>query len=159
MAKLNTRQRRMRAISLILYYLDNIQSRIRRQHLSSIQSVQQVGTDYQDLTVVQVQVLKSVMAHQPITIKRLADLRNITSSAATQAVDILANKGMVQRQQDENDRRSTLISLSPGYQERVTKFMQNMGTSFDSVFSVLTDKELAEYARLCAKIVEEDDNI
>jgi DNA-binding MarR family transcriptional regulator len=159
MPKLSARKQRMRDVSLILYYMDTIQRRVQRQHLSSIQSsMQQVGDEYQDLTVVQVQVLKSVMAHQPITIKRLAELRNITSSAATQAVDTLANKGMVQRVQDENDRRSTLISLTPGYQERVTDFMGKLGTSFDTVFSVLTDKELSEYARLCGKIVEEGEN-
>ena len=153
-------KQRMRDIGLILYYLDTIQRRIQRQHLSSVQaSMLKVGNDYQDLTVVQVQVLKSVMAHQPITTKQLAAMRNISSSAATQAVDILVNKGMVERKQDENDRRSTLISLTPSYQNRVSEFMKNLGTSFDSVFSVLNNDELSEYARLCGKLVEEDSNL
>ena len=160
MAKLSPRLQRMRDIGIVLYSLDTIQRRIQRQHLSSVQSsMQSVGGEYEDLTVVQIQLLKSVMAHQPISIKRLAELRHITSSAATQAVDILVNKGFVDRQQDENDRRSTLVSLSPGYQVRITQFMQNLGTSFDLVFDMLTDSELKEFARLCGKIVDEGENV
>ncbi len=153
------RKQRMRDIGIILYYLDTIQRRIQKQHLSSTQSsMLKIGDEYHDLTVVQIQVLKSVMAHQPVTTKRLAALRDITSSAATQAVDILVKKGMVQRQQDEQDRRSYLISLSPSYQERVTKFMANLGTSFNSIFDVLSDQELTDFAHLSGKIAEENED-
>ena len=146
---------RKRDVAVILYSLDTIQRRIQRRHLTSVQSsVQKVGSDYQDLTIVQVQILKSVMAHQPISIKRLAELRDITSSAATQAVDSLANKGFVSREQDESDRRSTLISLTPDFQDKVSEFMQNLGNSFDTVFDMLSDKELTEFAHLCGKIVD-----
>ena len=146
---------RKRDVAVILYSLDTIQRRIQRRHLTSVQSsVQKVGSDYQDLTIVQVQILKSVMAHQPISIKRLAELRDITSSATTQAVDSLANKGFVNREQDESDRRSTLISLTPDFQDKVSEFMQNLGNSFDTVFDMLSDKELTEFAHLCGKIVD-----
>ena len=159
MPKKNAKIQRKRDIAVILYYLDTIQRRIQRQHLTANQSsTNRVGSDYQDLTIVQVQILKSVMAHQPVSIKRLAELRDITSSAATQAVDSLANKGFVNREQDESDRRSTLISLTPNFQERVSEFMQNLGNSFDTVFDMLSDKELTDFAHLCGKIVDDSES-
>jgi len=151
---------RLRDVGSVLYSLDIIHRRIQRWRMTSFQqSMQRVGETYADLTVVQMQVLLSVMAHQPVTIKRLAELRNITSSAATQAVDILVNKGFLTREQDENDRRSTLISLSPEYQQRVSDFMQNVGSNFDAVFKMLNNKEIADLAQLCEKIVAEGENV
>ena len=150
---------RMRDVGVVLYSLDIIHRRIHRWRLAAFQkSAQKVDNTYGDLTVVQMQVLLSIMAHQPTTTKRLAELRNITSSAATQAVDILVNKGFVTREQDANDRRSMLLNLSPDYQQRVSDFMQNIGANFDGIFTMLSNEEMKKLARLCEKIVDTGEN-
>jgi len=159
MPKLSAKMQRMRNVGSVLYSLDTIQRRLQKWRLTSLQaSTTRMTETYGDLTVVQMQVLLSVMAHQPVTVKRLAELRNISSSAATQAVDLLVNKGFVTREQDLADRRSTLMRLSPDYQHRVSEFMDNVGSDFDVVFKVLSNDEIAELARLCEKIVAKGEN-
>jgi DNA-binding MarR family transcriptional regulator len=107
------------------------------------------------LTYSQWQVLNHVRKNRSINIKELAGLLDITSSAATQIVDGLVNKGFLSRRRSKTDRRVLEIELSRKSMMRLKKSMDKICP----IFSVLDDDELIEYCQLTAKLAGRDKNI
>ena len=104
------------------------------------------------LTNSQWQVLNHVGKNKSISIKDLAGLLDITSSAATQIVDGLVNKGLLTRKRSIKDRRVLEITLS---KESIVQMKKSIKTVFP-IFDVLDDAELNDYCRLTAKIAGKD---
>lgn len=144
---------RKKNIALIWYYYSIINNQMENRKRQKLKQYQSIGDRYRDFTRPQGEILMSVMAHQPVSIKRLSELRNISSPAVTQIIDTLEEKEFVVREQDPNDKRSTLVSLSPDYQARVTKSMQDLGEDlFVDGFRALSDEEIEIYVQLTEKI-------
>lgn len=57
------------------------------------------------------------LADRPHSIRQLAGVLGVSSSAVTQLVDRLAEIGMVERRHDTKDRRVVLVDYVPGMQE------------------------------------------
>ena len=96
-----------------------------------------------------------VIAHRGTqTTKELARHFGMTSSAATQLVNGLVKNGILERKEDEKDRRKTHIALTKkgeGVLEKArTHRMQKMKESF----TPLSDKEVAQLLKIQIKIVE-----
>jgi len=106
------------------------------------------------LTHSQWQVLNCVGKHKSMNIKDLAHLLDISSSAATQIVNGMVNRGLLSRKRSESDRRVQNISLS----EKSLNQMQKSMSKICPVFEVLDDDELKEYCRLTAKLAGKEDS-
>lgn len=104
------------------------------------------------LTNSQWQVLNHVIKNKSINIKDLAGLLDITSSAATQIVDGLVNKGLLIRKRSIKDRRVLEITLS---KESIMHMKKSMKTIFP-IFDVLNDQELNDYCHMTAKLAGKD---
>jgi DNA-binding MarR family transcriptional regulator len=104
------------------------------------------------LTYSQWQVLNHVVKNKSINIKDLAGLLDITSSAATQIVDGLVNKGLLTRKRSLKDRRVLEITLS---KESIMRMKKSMKTIFP-IFDVLNDQELTDYCNMTAKLAGKD---
>lgn len=98
-------------------------------------------------------ILLTVAARGALGVKEIARTQMISSSAATQAVDILVKKGYLIRNQDERDRRATVVVLGPEYQQLANKRAGNAAAYLTPIFSSLTKDELEEYERLNHKLV------
>lgn len=107
------------------------------------------------LTYSQWQVLNNVGKNKSINIKDLAGLLDITSSAATQIVDGLVNKGFLSRKRSKADRRVLEIALSKKSLMHLKKSMKKICPIFD----VLGDRELMDYCRLTARLAGKKDNM
>ena len=97
-------------------------------------------------------VLHLVKKHKNISIKNLADLLEITSSAVTQIVDGLVNNGLLMRKRNPNDRRTSKIELSEKFKNQFDSIKNKSFKTVLSLFNALDNDELSKYCELNDKI-------
>lgn len=103
-------------------------------------------------------VLHLVSQHEGIGIKELAGLLGITSSAATQLVENLVNKGLMLRQPSTEDRRALCLSLPEESRKQVEAVRQERLQRLGTLFEPLTDAEFETLIGLIDKIVTPPDS-
>ena len=99
-------------------------------------------------------VLRFVAKNSSANVKIITQALNITSSATTQLVDGLVEKGYLIRKIDPNDRRFTILLLSLKAKKLFKEYKEQGLQKMTEIFNILTDKELAEYAVLNKKLVD-----
>jgi DNA-binding MarR family transcriptional regulator len=99
-------------------------------------------------------VLHFVAEHEAANVKAIARALNISSSAATQLIAGLEEKGYVVRQTSPNDRRAISLSLSDKAKKLFKEFKEQRLKKMIEVFEALSDEELAQYSALNKKIAE-----
>ncbi|MBE3093877.1 MAG: MarR family transcriptional regulator [Actinobacteria bacterium] len=97
-------------------------------------------------------VLYFVKKNRNINIKDLANLLDTTSSAATQIVDGLVNKGLLSRRRNPDDRRTLKIELSEKSKNQFDSIKNKSFKMLSSLFDVLDNDELLKYCELNNKI-------
>ena len=97
-------------------------------------------------------VLHLVKSSGTINIKDLASLLDTTSSAATQIVNGLVNKGLLLRKRNPDDRRTLKIGLSEKFKNKFDSIKDKSFKTLSSLFDVLDDDELLKYCELNNKI-------
>jgi len=127
---------------------------IRRALLQQVAEQQSCQESKDSVSLAQQMTLLTVAARGAISVKDIAKARMISSSAATQAVNSLVEKGLLVRSQDAQDRRATVVSLGPRYEQMVASRTENAATCLIPVFDALTREELEEYERLNRKLVD-----
>ncbi len=99
-------------------------------------------------------VLRFVAEHRSSNVKAIAQTLHITSSAATQLVDGLVEKGYLVRKGDPDDRRVVSLLLSDKAKKLFKEFREHGLKKMTLLFNALSDEELAQYAALNKKIVD-----
>lgn len=99
-------------------------------------------------------VLRFVADNNAVNVKSVAQALHITSSAATQLVDGLVDKGYLFRKNNSDDRRVITLSLSEKAKRLFKEFKEQGMEKMTELFDVLTDEELAQYAALNKKIAD-----
>jgi len=95
-----------------------------------------------------------VISHsQPVQPKDLAGKMYLTPGAVTQSIDALVREGYLTRTHDENDRRSTFISLTAKGEEKVTKLQAAHQERFTRMVSELSDEELESFLHVQQKML------
>ncbi len=97
-------------------------------------------------------VLHLVKRNGTISIKDLANLLDTTSSAATQIVNGLVNKGLLLRKRNPDDRRTLKIELSEKFKNQFDSIKNKSFKTLSLLFDVLDDDELLKYCELNDKI-------
>lgn len=97
-------------------------------------------------------VLHFVKSNGTINIKDLASLLDTTSSAATQIVGGLVNKGLLLRKRNPDDRRTLKIELSEKFKKQFDSIKNRSFKTLSSLFDALEDDELLKYCELSDKI-------
>lgn len=106
------------------------------------------------MTQSQLLVLHFVKKNKTINIKDLANLLSITSSAATQIVNGLVNKGLLLRKRNPDDRRTLKIELSEKSKNQFDSIRSKSFQTLSSLFDVLDNDELLNYCKLNNKIAD-----
>ncbi|MBC7836516.1 MarR family transcriptional regulator [Acetobacteraceae bacterium] len=88
------------------------------------------------------------------SIKEVADMLGITSSAATQLVDGLVANGYALRTEDAHDRRRMTVTLSGKTKKQVKQAKEQAALHFLELFGALTDEEFDQFILLHAKAIE-----
>ncbi len=97
-------------------------------------------------------VLRVVEHFKKRNIKDIAEALEMSSSAATQLVDGLVQKGYVLRQENPEDRRLVQLELSPKGKKHIAASKEKRIHEMAEIFDALTDQELKEFVRLLKKI-------
>lgn len=87
-----------------------------------------------------------------LTVKDLAEKLNVTSGAITQFVDILFEKGLIEREEDQKDRRILRIKFSKLAQKKFSEFKKEYFSLISPIFKNLSDGELRQLSALLGKI-------
>lgn len=87
-----------------------------------------------------------------LRLKELAERLQIAPRSATEVVDQLQEKGLVERIQDPVDRRATRISLSETGQELQARVRGARRREADEYFSGLSAEDRAQLARILGQL-------
>lgn len=107
------------------------------------------------ITSSQWMVLVTVMKNKDINITNLATSQGISTSAATQLVDQLVEKGYLLRAANSEDRRILSLSLTKKAEKNINEMRSKRAIIFKGIFDNLTDKELEQFASLNKKIADD----
>jgi DNA-binding MarR family transcriptional regulator len=101
-----------------------------RNHLRSI------ATEQFDISVEQFHVLRHIRKGLT-SVSELADVRQISRSAVSQAVELLVEKGLITRRQEANDRRFVHLALTPQGEDLLNRvFQQNRVWMMEKMASI-----------------------
>ena len=78
----------------------------------------------------------------------------VSKGAATQILDVLVAKQLVQRTLDQHDRRVVRLQLTAQSQLMTDRFQQYMTETVADLFTVLSDAEVAQLGQLIDKIAQ-----
>lgn len=78
----------------------------------------------------------------------------VSKGAATQILDVLVAKQLVQRTPDQHDRRVVRLQLTAQSQQITDHFQQYMAETVADLFAVLSDAELAQLDQLIDKLAQ-----
>lgn len=105
-----------------------------------------------DLTVSQFGVLEALLHLGPQNQKSLGQKLLKSGGNITLVIDNLEKCGFVERNRDPKDRRAMLISLTTKGRRFIKGFFPKHLEEIKEEFSVLTEKEKEELARICKKL-------
>ena len=86
-----------------------------------------------------------------VSVKDLAEILSVTSGAVTQFIDALVEKGLVKRDEDQNDRRLLRIKLTEYAGSKFSEFKRDYFAAVSRVFSSLSDEEILQMTALLKK--------
>ena len=139
--------------------MDNDRKKLIEKILENINAIKRViasemHTFFNEISITHSQwiVLHFVKKNRNINIKDLANLLDTTSSAATQIVNGLVNKGLLSRRRNPDDRRTLKIELSEKSKNQFDSIKNKSFKTLSSLFDVLDDDELSKYCELNNKI-------
>lgn len=104
------------------------------------------------ITPSQWMVLRMIDQKKETTVKTLAGILSISSSATTQLVDALVKKGYISRKESPKDRRSILLNLTLKTKKKFAGMKKEAIQQLSEIFKVLTNMELEKYLELNKKI-------
>jgi DNA-binding MarR family transcriptional regulator len=78
------------------------------------------------LSVSQCYILESLHRHGRLTMKLLAEKMHLSVSTVTRVVEPLVKRGLVSREEDEEDRRIRLITMTESGEEAYRESWQNI---------------------------------
>lgn len=82
----------------------------------------------------------------------LSERLGIAARSATEVIDDLEAKGLVQRRPDSNDRRATLVELTEGGRELGQRIRSARGSETDRIFAQLSETDRAHLSRILRKL-------
>jgi DNA-binding MarR family transcriptional regulator len=109
--------------------------------------IRQTAADQFGLTVEQYHILRHIRKGFG-SVSELAHAKQISRSAASQTVELLARRGLVTRQQSETDRRQVHLTLSEQGDALLDAISGQTRAWMVQQFSVLDESELQDFTRL-----------
>jgi DNA-binding MarR family transcriptional regulator len=104
-----------------------------------------------DITPAQLRALRMLRRHGVMRLSELSDRLRIAPRSATEVVDALESRGLVQRRPDPGDRRATLVEVTGGGGGVLDAVR---GTEAERVFGRLSPAERSHLARILRKLRE-----
>lgn len=90
--------------------------------------------------------------HGPTRLRELSEHLRIAPRSATEVIDALQERGLVERHPDPDDRRATLAVLTSKGREVSAAIEGSRAEVADRLFGALSPSDRAELARILAKL-------
>jgi DNA-binding MarR family transcriptional regulator len=100
-----------------------------------------------ELSIGQLKVLMMLAGHPGLTISQIAERLRVGKPSTSILVDRLVQQDLVYRREDENDRRRTLVSLTPAGNDLTTRLHQGNIERLVQWYSALAPEDLAALQR------------
>jgi len=101
-----------------------------------------------DVTPSQSRAVGVLTRHGTMRLSELAEHLRIVARSATEVVDDLQERGLVERLPDPRDRRATLVQLTEHGTEVATAIRASRDAEAKGFFSALTDADRADLGRI-----------
>jgi DNA-binding MarR family transcriptional regulator len=111
-----------------------------------------MSTELSGVTLHQLEVLRTLAGRGRVTMHELAALLGVGPSSATQLVDRLISRGLVERHTDPGDRRLVWIVATPRAAVVASQFSELKREIVRTLASSLDDDELTAFTGLLAKL-------
>jgi DNA-binding MarR family transcriptional regulator len=108
--------------------------------------IRQAAAEQFDLSVEQFHILRHIRRGQD-TVSELAEARNISRAAISQAVEVLVQRGLVTRTTDLLDRRHLRLALTASGGALLDTIFDDTRQWMMQILSPLSDEELESLAR------------
>ena len=105
-----------------------------------------------DITPAHLRALRILSRHGTMRLSALSDRLHIAPRSATEVVDALESRGLVQRQADPDDRRATLAALTEHGTSVLDAIRAARGTEAQRIFDRLSPTDRAHLARILRKL-------
>ncbi len=115
----------------------------RRLRHRSHESVSPLG-----VTPAQARAIGVLRRHGSLRISTLSEHLRIAPRSGTEVVDALQERGLVQRSPDPDDRRATLVTLSPAGEEVAEAVRRARAAEADQFFDRLSTEDRSQLARI-----------
>ena len=104
-----------------------------------------------DITPAQLRALRMLRRHGVMRLSELSDRLRIAPRSATEVVDALEKRGLVERRPDPGDRRATLVEVTDDGSGVLDAIR---GSEAERVFGRLTPADRSHLARILRKLRE-----
>jgi DNA-binding MarR family transcriptional regulator len=109
-----------------------------------------------DVTPSQMRTIRMLTAHEGgMRSSELAAHLHIAPRSATEVIDALEAKGLVQRSPDPTDRRATLVSLTSRGAELMDEVRRARGLESEKLFEQLSQTDRVHLARILGRLQSE----
>ena len=105
------------------------------------------------LTFSQFRILVSVLKHDKPTQADIAKLLDISPAAISRQIELLSSKRLILSSRSSKNHREHPLQLSPLGKAQISKAIDIMGGSFQSIYEVLGDKEQKATAGSISKLI------
>jgi DNA-binding MarR family transcriptional regulator len=105
-----------------------------------------------DITPSHFRALRVLKRRGVMRLSELSDLLRIAPRSATEVVDALESRGLVQRRPDPGDRRATLVEVTGRGTEVLDAIRAARGTETERAFGQLSQADRAHLARILRKL-------
>jgi DNA-binding MarR family transcriptional regulator len=105
-----------------------------------------------DITPSHYRALRVLKRHGMMRLSDLSEHLHIAARSATEVVDALESRGLVQRRADPGDRRATLVELTEHGTSILDAIHAARGTEAERVFGRLSQTDRAHLARILRKL-------
>lgn len=108
-----------------------------------------------NLTPNQMHAIEIIGHEKSLRMKELAEKLGVTTGTLTVTVDRLEQKGLLERQPHETDRRSYRVVLTPDGKKHFRKHHEFHVKLTEEIASVLTPEELECFSAVLGKVVKQ----
>jgi DNA-binding MarR family transcriptional regulator len=116
------------------------------------QTLQDEFAEFGGITVHQMEVVRRLLLGERMSMGDVAATQGIGPSGATQLVDRLERRGLVERVRDESDRRVQYVVPTDRAKAIARRFKTGISCAAEQVLDVLEDHELEVYVELTERI-------
>jgi MarR family 2-MHQ and catechol resistance regulon transcriptional repressor len=114
-------------------------------------SIENTGLCYSDFAV-----LECLLHKGPTPVNSIGQKISLTSSSITAAIDRLEDRGLVERQFSETDRRSRIVNLTPAGKKLIASAFRKHEQDMEQLSAVLTQAERRTLIGLLKKLGKQE---